>query len=107
MNPDPSNATIHVEVAYALPDKQKIVALDVPQGTTAYQAAVDSGIASMFEGLVLDELPMGIFGKAIKPQDYQLVEGDRVEIYRPLQADPKATRKARAEKAKSRKESDA
>ena len=96
------DALISVEVAYALPEKQKIIALEVPEGTNAYTAVTQSEISHHFQGLDIDSAAMGVFGKVIKPKDYLLVEGDRVEIYRPLQADPKAARKARAEKAKDR-----
>jgi len=95
---------ITVEVAYALPERQLIRALDVAPGTTALEAAQQSGIEQEFPGLVIDAgSPLGIFGHAVPPQQ-PLKAGDRVEIYRPLKADPKAARKARAEKAKARRE---
>ena len=94
--------TIHVEVAYAQPEKQAIVPLDVPQGTTALQAAELSGIVDRFEGLSLDGAKLGIFGKAV-PNTQVLAAGERVEIYRPLLIDPKVERKARAAEAKERK----
>ncbi len=96
--------TIRVEVAYALPEKQQIIALDVPEGTLAVDAAEQSGITKQFPEIKLDEAKMGVFGKAIKPKTHVLQEGERIEIYRPLISDPKATRKARAEKAKASKE---
>lgn len=89
---------IHVEVAYALPGEQKIVGLDVAPGTTAYEAAVCSGIDRLFAEIDLDDADMGVFGKVIKAKDYELADGDRVEIYRPLIADPKEARKKRAAK---------
>lgn len=92
---------IRVEVAYALPDKQKLISLEVPRGTSMYEAAERSGITGHFEGLDLDKAPMGIFGKAEgNPRKRVLEEGERVEIYRPLIIDPKEVRKARAEKKK-------
>ncbi|MCY4044234.1 MAG: RnfH family protein [Cellvibrionales bacterium] len=93
-----------VEVAYALPDKQKIIALTVPEGTIALDAVIQSNIVDVFPEIDPQTAKMGIFGKAIKPKNQVLKEGDRVEIYRPLLSDPKATRKARAEKAKAKKE---
>jgi uncharacterized protein len=91
---------IAVEVAYALPERQRIVALRVPVGTTVLAAAERSGIARLFEGLDLATAKMGIFGKLIaEPRSHVLADGDRVEIYRPLEADPKEARKARARKA--------
>ena len=95
--------TINVEVAYALPDKQQIIALQVTAGTTAYEAIVQSGIVGKFEGIDIESDPMGIFGKAVKPKDHVLKAGERVEIYRPLIADPKEARKARATQAKEEK----
>lgn len=99
--------TIEVEVAYALPDKQKLIALLVEPGTTAAQAAQRSGITEHFPGLDLTTAPMGIFGqtlgtKGLPPaHQYQLHAGDRVEIYRPLQADPKEARRKRAQKSQA------
>ena len=93
-------AMLTVEVAYALPEKQKIVVLKVVEGTSAQQAAEQSGIVNHFDGLDLSQSRMGIFGKAIgDPSSYVLSDGDRVEIYRPLKADPKEARKQRAKKA--------
>lgn len=96
----PELTGFEIEVAYALPERQKIIALKVVNGCTAFEAAQQSGIAAQFEGLDLNAIKMGVFGKTVKPHDYLMREGDRVEIYRPLLADPKAVRKARAEKAK-------
>ncbi len=92
-----SETLINVEVAYALPEKQMILPLTVKQGTTLFEAAVMSGIAEKFEGLDLEATPMGVFGKAErKPKERVLEDGDRVELYRPLIADPKEVRKKRA-----------
>ena len=93
---------IAVEVAYALPERQRILALKVPAGTTVLDAAERSGIARVFGGLDLATAKMGIFGKAVAdPRRHVLADGDRVEIYRPLTADPKEARKARARKAET------
>lgn len=95
--------SIHVEVAYALPQKQAIVPLQVPAGTTAIEAIHRSGLERQFEDIDADNAKLGIFGKVISPQQ-ALRDGDRVEIYRPLIADPKEVRKARAAKAKERRQ---
>lgn len=88
-----------VEVAYAKPEKQQILRVEVPEGTTAFEAAMQSGIVSVFPEIDLDAVAMGIFGKAIKaPTSHQLREGDRVELYRPLKIDPKQARLNRARK---------
>jgi putative ubiquitin-RnfH superfamily antitoxin RatB of RatAB toxin-antitoxin module len=95
---------IAVEVVYALADKQKLLQLTVPQGTTVRDAALRSGMDSFFPGLDLATSPLGIFGKAVpKPDERMLEEGERVEIYRPLIADPKEVRKQRAAKAAQNK----
>jgi hypothetical protein len=92
--------TIVVEVVYALADKQKLLRLSVPYGTTVRQAAELSGMAAHFPDLDLATSPLGIFGKAVaKPDERVLEDGERVEIYRPLVADPKEVRKQRAAKA--------
>jgi putative ubiquitin-RnfH superfamily antitoxin RatB of RatAB toxin-antitoxin module len=93
---------IVVEVAYALPDKQAIIELEVPEGTTAIEAARQSGITQKFEDIDLDNAKLGIYARVISPSQV-LHEGDRVEIYRPLIADPKEVRKARAARAKERR----
>ena len=95
---------IRVEIAYALAHKQAIVPIDVAPGTTALEAARQSGIVERFPGLALEDAKLGIFGKVISPEQV-LQAGDRVEIYRPLLADPKEVRKARAARAKERRES--
>lgn len=90
---------IRVEVAYALPEKQKILTLQVEAGTTVLAAVQQSGIVNEFPGLNLDEAKYGIFGKATRtPETDVLREGDRVEIYRPLLIDPKQARANRAAK---------
>ncbi|MBV8680574.1 MAG: RnfH family protein [Aquitalea sp.] len=93
---------IRIEVACALPQRQRIMALEVAAGTTAQQAVLLSGILAQFSMLDNAELKLGIFSKAVKP-DTVLRAGDRVEIYRPLQADPKAVRRQRAEAGKGMK----
>ena len=88
---------IRVEVAYALPHKQKLLSLEVPAGTTMYEAAEESGITQHFPELELSTASMGIFGKVeANPRKWVLHVGERVEIYRPLTDDPKANRKQRA-----------
>lgn len=88
-----------VEVAYAKPDKQQILKVDVPEGTTAFKAAMLSGIVAVFPEIDLETVDMGIFGKVIKaPKSHQLRDGDRVELYRPLKIDPKQARLNRARK---------
>ncbi len=91
---------IPVEVAYARPDKQRIIPLEVPVGTTVREAIEASGILEEFPEIDLSRNKVGIFGRLTKP-DTVLREGDRVEIYRPLIADPKAVRRQRAAQGKT------
>lgn len=101
----PDEEIITVEVAYARPEKQRIIVMNVPKGTTAQEVAEQSGIDKEFPEIDLSVVKMGIFGQALgtkglkKPPEYQLAEGDRVEIYRPLKSDPKEARRRRAAKA--------
>jgi putative ubiquitin-RnfH superfamily antitoxin RatB of RatAB toxin-antitoxin module len=97
---------IPVEVAYALPDKQAIVPLEVEPGTTVVTAAEQSSIVDRFEGLTLEGAKFGIFGKSV-PNTHVMSAGERVEIYRPLLIDPKEVRKARAAEARERRAKDA
>ncbi len=104
MENSPDN--INVEVAYALPHHQKIIELKVVRGCTALEAAQQSDITSHFPGLDLSNAAMGIFSKPLDgktlalAKDYQLEEGDRVEIYRPKLFDPMEIRRLRAEKVR-------
>ena len=96
---------ITVEVAYALPHKQKIIALLVEPGTTALEAVRRSKITDYFPDVDIETAKMGIFGqslgtKGMESADKHLLhQGDRVEIYRPLTSDPKEARRKRAEKS--------
>ncbi|MDC7715539.1 RnfH family protein [Vogesella sp. LYT5W] len=91
---------LQLEVAYARPERQLIVKLSLPAGTTAREAVLQSGIASEFADIDLAQLQLGVFGKAV-PAEHVLRDRDRVEIYRPLQADPKEVRRRRAEAGKA------
>ena len=98
------SSSIPVEVVFALPEKQRIVKLDVPVGTTALEAVTLSEIDQVFDELTISpDLKLGVWGKAVTA-DRALEAGERVEIYRPLLADPKEVRKARAARAKAARE---
>jgi uncharacterized protein len=90
---------IAVEVAYAEPESQIIISLNVEEGSTAEQAIQQSGILGRFPAIDLAVNKVGIFGKLGK-LDKVLREKDRVEIYRKLIADPKEVRKQRAAQGK-------
>ncbi len=94
-----NSETIQVEVVYGLAHKQKLLSLPVNSGSTVEQVIIESGILALFSEINLTENKVGIWNKAVKLS--QVVEDlDRIEIYRPLIADPKEVRKRRAEKAK-------
>ena len=91
-----------VEVAFAREDKQQILELMVNQGSTVEQAIEQSGILTLFPEIDLNVNKVGIFGKLGK-KTAELKEGDRVEIYRPLIADPKEVRRKREADGKKMK----
>ena len=100
-----SEERISVEVAYARAAEQKIVSVQVLPGTTLVEAVKHSNIVSSFPEIDLDNLKLGIYGKAVpKPAEQAVKSGDRIEIYRPLIADPKEVRKRRAEQAKLKRQ---
>ncbi|HQT27145.1 MAG TPA: RnfH family protein [Burkholderiales bacterium] len=90
---------IDIEVVYALPDVQTLLALKVPAGTTVIEALERSGIVEKHPEIDIEKNKIGIFGRLVK-NDTTLRENDRIEIYRPLIADPKEVRKKRAEEGK-------
>lgn len=92
---------INVEVVYALPDKQFLLHVKVPEGSTVETAIQASGILALRSDIDLKMNKVGIYSRAAKLTD-NLNEGDRVEIYRPLTADPKEMRRQRAEQAKKK-----
>jgi hypothetical protein len=91
--------TMPVEVVYALPDRQVIVALDVPADASIADVIAQSGLLEQFPEIDLGRNKVGVFGKLGKLTE-TLYAGDRVEIYRPLIADPKEVRKKRAAQGK-------
>ncbi|WP_322557115.1 RnfH family protein [Halomonas sp.] len=97
-------AMLDVEVAFALPGRQRIISLSVPEGTTARQAVTMAGLEAAFPELppaTFRQADLGIFGKRLgDPDAVRLRTGDRVEVYRPLQIDPKAARSERAGREK-------
>jgi putative ubiquitin-RnfH superfamily antitoxin RatB of RatAB toxin-antitoxin module len=90
---------ILIEVAYALPQKQLIIPIKVKQGVTAEEAIQLSGITKKFPEIDLEVNQIGIFGK-LTQLDHVMRERDRIEIYRPLIADPKEIRRQRAAEGK-------
>ena len=88
-------ARLRIEVCYATAQCQEVVALEMEEGARAIDAVLASGLAGRYPQIDLAALVLGIFGKVVAP-DTVLRAGDRVEIYRPLTADPKQARRARA-----------
>lgn len=95
-------SVIQVEIAYALPQVQMLVPLTVPEGTTLEEAVKLSGILEKFPDIDLPNSKVGIWNK-VSELTAVLREKDRVEIYRPLIADPKEVRRKRAEEGKAMK----
>jgi len=93
------NDKIDIEVVYALPAKQTLLKQQVAAGTTVLEAVRASGILEKHPEIDIAATKLGIFGKLVKP-DTVLREKDRIEIYRPLIADPKEVRRKRAEEGK-------
>lgn len=93
---------IAVEVAYARPDVQVILPVQLPRGATVADALRDSRITERFPEIDLEQAKVGIFGKLTR-METELRPRDRVEIYRPLIADPKEVRRQRAAQGKPTK----
>jgi uncharacterized protein len=90
---------IRIEVAYALPGQQQVLPVDLPAGATVADALEAAGLRERFPELDLDNAKVGIFGKLTR-RDTVLKARDRVEVYRPLIADPKEVRRKRAAEGK-------
>ena len=94
-----STATINIEVIYALSDLQPLMRAQLPEGATVEAAIRASGVLEAFPEIDLAKNKEGIFSKLVK-LDEVVRDKDRVEIYRPLIADPKEVRRKRAEEGK-------
>jgi hypothetical protein len=90
---------VTVEVAYALPTQQSLLTLNVQPGSTIMQVIEQSGILQQYPDIDLNQQKIGVWSRPVKPEE-QVKDGDRIEIYRALIADPKDLRRRRAEKAK-------
>jgi putative ubiquitin-RnfH superfamily antitoxin RatB of RatAB toxin-antitoxin module len=95
MGTEPESTTIRIELAFARPDKQLILSLAVTPGTTVAEAIEQSSIRKEFPEIEAEPAAVGIFSRKV-PLDHVLRAGDRIEIYRPLIADPKEVRRQRA-----------
>lgn len=97
---DGSLAQLTVELAYALPDRQTLLTLSVPAGSTVEAAIRQSGLLQRHPEIDLSQQPVGIWSRLV-PLQQELCAGDRIEIYRPLTVDPATTLRQR-EQAKRR-----
>ena len=102
MTEQKTDSTIKVEVLYALPHEQTLLVVEVPQNTTLADAVKISGLLGKYPEIDFATNKVGIFGKLSK-LDTVLREKDRVEIFRPLIADPKEVRRKLAEEGKAMK----
>lgn len=91
---------IEVEVAFALPDRQLLAAVELSEGATVAEAIEASRLAEQFPAANVESLPVGIWGR-VTARDRVLADGDRVEIYRPLQIDPREARRQLARAGKT------
>ena len=86
---------LEIEIVYGLANRQVLKSMTVAEGTTVREAALKSGLEVEFPELDLQQVPLGIFGKAVKDETV-LRDSDRIEVYRPLLIDPKEARRKRA-----------
>ena len=87
---------LNIEVAFATPQRQRLLSLEVEAGTSVDEAIVLSGIAAKFDTDNLADLPVGVWGREVS-RDHVLKNGDRVEIYRTLLIEPRDARRQLAE----------
>lgn len=102
MSTESSAEQVKVEVAYARPEQQLLLEVTVAAGSTLEEAVRASGVLDRFPEIDLGKNQVGVFGK-LTPLGARLKAGDRVEVYRPLLADPKEVRKLRAAQGKRMK----
>jgi uncharacterized protein len=96
-----SSELLRIRVIYALPDHQATVDLQLPPGTSLTDAVTRSGLLQKFPEAAARPLNCAIFGRAV-PLTYELRDGDRIEILRPLLIDPKQSRREAAERNRAR-----
>ena len=87
--------SLSVEVVLALPARQVLLTVNVGEGASVAEVIAESGIESRFPGMGIADMPVGIWGKRVSP-DTTVRAGDRVELYRPLEVDPREARRQRA-----------
>lgn len=95
-----ATGAIRVEVVFALPERQELVGLELPDGATVADALEASGMAAKFPGHDLTSCAIGVWGHVVD-RGHRLRDGDRVELYRPLCIDPQEARRQLAAKGES------
>ena len=85
-------ADLDIEVVFALAGKQSLLPVVVPEGSTVAEVLDVSGIALLYPDFGFDQLPVGVWGRIVA-RDHEVAPGDRVEVYRPLQMDPREARR--------------
>lgn len=98
-----TGSTIDVEVVFALPERQALIEVSLPGGASVADAIEASGVRREFPDLELDACDVGVWGRIVK-RNRTLRQGDRVEIYRPLQIDPKEARRQLATMGRTMKD---
>lgn len=96
----PVTGEVRVEVVFACPDRQRVLVVTLAKGSTAADAIRQSGIEEAFAGRMPRTATIGVWGRPVAP-DHVVQDGDRVEIYRPLQADPREARRQLAAEGKT------
>jgi putative ubiquitin-RnfH superfamily antitoxin RatB of RatAB toxin-antitoxin module len=96
-----NDAPLQIEIAYAEPQRAIVKALSLPSGSRVADALRLAALDPEFTGVDLANSALGIFGRPTRA-DHALQQGDRIEIYRPLAADPKVARRARAKQARTK-----
>lgn len=96
--------TIRIEVAYAMPEHQKIISFQIDSSTSIRDAVKFSQIHQYFPKIDVESCDLGVFSKPVNA-DYKLMDGDRIEIYRPLKIDPKEIRRLRAKQQNAKAKS--
>ena len=91
--------SLSVELVLATPERQVLLALDVDEGSSVADVIARSGIGSRFPELAVDTMPVGIWGRLVS-RDSRVGRGDRVELYRELEIDPREARRQRARAGK-------
>ena len=100
MAADGDGEAIRVEVVFAAPDRQQLIAMDVAAGSSVVDVIAASGLAAEFPEYRFAELEVGIWGRTVSAHRV-VVAGDRVEIYRPLAIDPREARRDLASRGRS------